>query len=270
MIFRLGFAATRAEARQLVLHKHVLVNGKRVNVPSFLVKVGDKVSIREKSQKIPRIKESVEGAERRGVITWMELDKANFLGTVNVTVGGVACTGITVTSSTTLTCTVPASGSAGAKMVSVISTTHGNGFLANAFTHNPSPTISSISPPGGPLAGGTLVTITGTNFFPTVNVSFGNLAARQLHRSFIQARDELKLTAPASSLGGKIFPKRIPFCIILWQQDAPQIRMTGEADPHHVVDLALKEFGALPDGGHRSDGRIVLGYPSLDAETAPV
>lgn len=82
VVYRLGFAATRSEARQLVLHGHVLVNGKRVNIPSYLVKVGDKVSIREKSRSIPRIKEAMEGAERRGPITWLELDKENFTGTV--------------------------------------------------------------------------------------------------------------------------------------------------------------------------------------------
>jgi len=82
VVYRLGFAATRAEARQLVLHHHVLVNDKRVNVPSFLVKKGDKVAIRTKSREIPRIKESVEGAERRGQSTWLELDKPNFTGTV--------------------------------------------------------------------------------------------------------------------------------------------------------------------------------------------
>jgi len=82
IVYRLGFAATRSEGRQLVLHCHVLVNGKRVNVPSYVVKVGDRVSIREKSREIPRIKESVEGAERRGQSTWLELDKASFTGTV--------------------------------------------------------------------------------------------------------------------------------------------------------------------------------------------
>jgi small subunit ribosomal protein S4 len=82
VVYRLGFAATRAEGRQLVLHGHVQVNGKRVNVPSYLVKVGDKISIREKSRTIPRLKESVEGAERRGQITWLELDKPNFTGTM--------------------------------------------------------------------------------------------------------------------------------------------------------------------------------------------
>ena len=81
-VYRLGFAATRSEARQLVLHGHVHVNGKRVNVPSYLIKVGDKIAIREKSRTIPRVKESVEGAERRGQISWLELDKPNFTGTV--------------------------------------------------------------------------------------------------------------------------------------------------------------------------------------------
>jgi small subunit ribosomal protein S4 len=85
VVYRLGFAATRNEARQLVLHGHVQVNGRRVNVPSALVKVGDKVSIREKSRNIPRIKDSVTGAERRGQITWLSLDKENFTGTMTAT-----------------------------------------------------------------------------------------------------------------------------------------------------------------------------------------
>lgn len=82
VVFRLGFAATRSEARQLVLHGHVLANGKRLNVPSYVAKVGDKISIREKSRQIPRIKESVSGVERRGANTWLELDKEAFTGTV--------------------------------------------------------------------------------------------------------------------------------------------------------------------------------------------
>ena len=82
VVYRLGVAATRAEARQLVLHHHVQVNGKRVNIPSYMAKVGDRVTIREKSREIPRIKESVEGAERRGQSSWLELDRASFTGTV--------------------------------------------------------------------------------------------------------------------------------------------------------------------------------------------
>lgn len=71
VVYRLGFAATRSQARQLVLHQHITVNGKCVNVPSFVVRVGDKVTIREKSREIARVKESVEGAERRGPLTWL-------------------------------------------------------------------------------------------------------------------------------------------------------------------------------------------------------
>ncbi|MBK6531733.1 MAG: 30S ribosomal protein S4 [Deltaproteobacteria bacterium] len=82
VVYRLGFAATRNEARQLVLHCHVTVNGKRVNIPSFLVKAGDKISIREKSREIARVKESVTGAERRSPTTWLELEKESFTGTV--------------------------------------------------------------------------------------------------------------------------------------------------------------------------------------------
>jgi small subunit ribosomal protein S4 len=80
--YRLGFATTRADARQLVRHKHVLVNGKSVNIPSFQVKPGDKVSIREKSRPKGRIGLGLEAVERRGVPEWLELDKENFTGTI--------------------------------------------------------------------------------------------------------------------------------------------------------------------------------------------
>lgn len=82
VVYRVGFSATRNEARQLVLHQHVLVNGKRVNVPSYMVKVGDKVTIREKSRSIARIKESMESSARRGEITWLDLEKDSFTATV--------------------------------------------------------------------------------------------------------------------------------------------------------------------------------------------
>ncbi|MDP3273697.1 MAG: 30S ribosomal protein S4 [Deltaproteobacteria bacterium] len=82
VVYRLGFASTRNEARQFVLHQHVLVNGKRVNVASYLVKPNDKISIREKSRTIARIKDSIESSARRGEITWLELDKESFTGTV--------------------------------------------------------------------------------------------------------------------------------------------------------------------------------------------
>jgi len=80
--YRLGFASTRTEARQLVRHRHFTVNGKTVNIPSFQVKPGDKVSLREKSRTKPRIVECLEGVGRRGVPEWLELEKENFAGTV--------------------------------------------------------------------------------------------------------------------------------------------------------------------------------------------
>ena len=81
-IYRLGFASTRSDARQLVRHKHVLVNGRVVNVPSFLVKPGDKITLHERSKAQTRVSLALEGVERRGVPTWLELDKAGMTGTV--------------------------------------------------------------------------------------------------------------------------------------------------------------------------------------------
>ena len=84
MVFRMGFANSRNEARQLVRHNHFLVSGKPVNIPSFLVKVGDDIQVREGSRKVERILEAVETVARRGVPSWLELDKENFKGTVKV------------------------------------------------------------------------------------------------------------------------------------------------------------------------------------------
>jgi small subunit ribosomal protein S4 len=81
-VYRAGFAATRSDARQLVRHKHVLVNGRCVNIPSYLVKPGDKISIAEGSRQKARVTSALEGVDRRGVPTWMELDKAAFTATV--------------------------------------------------------------------------------------------------------------------------------------------------------------------------------------------
>lgn len=82
MIFRLGFAHSRSEARQLVQHNHFSVNGQRVSIPSYLVKVGDLIEVREKSRKNARIIDSLEGVARRGIPSWLELDKDNFRGRI--------------------------------------------------------------------------------------------------------------------------------------------------------------------------------------------
>jgi len=80
--YRFGFAVSRNQARQLVTHNHFMVNGKNVNIPSFLVKVGDLVSLKEKSRKLVQIEESLEAVARRGIPNWLELDKENFSGTI--------------------------------------------------------------------------------------------------------------------------------------------------------------------------------------------
>ncbi len=82
IVFRLGFANSRAEARQLVLHRHFTVNGRTVNVPSFLVKPGDVVELKEKSRKIARVLDSLEAVARRGVPQWLDLEKEKFRGSV--------------------------------------------------------------------------------------------------------------------------------------------------------------------------------------------
>ena len=80
VVYRMGFAATRAEARQLVSHKAIVVNGRVVNIPSFQVSVNDVVAIREKSKKQARIKASLELAAQREKPTWLEVDSAKMEG----------------------------------------------------------------------------------------------------------------------------------------------------------------------------------------------
>ena len=82
VIFRLGFARTRDEARQIVDHKHVLVNGKQINIPSYLVKAGDVVEIKEAKKNSPRYKEIVEVTGGRLVPEWLEADLEGLKGTV--------------------------------------------------------------------------------------------------------------------------------------------------------------------------------------------
>jgi len=84
MIFRMGFANSRIEARQLISHGHFLVNGKPVNIPSYLLKAGDEVCVKEGSRKITRIMGAVETVARRGVPHWLELDKDNFKASIKM------------------------------------------------------------------------------------------------------------------------------------------------------------------------------------------
>jgi len=81
-VFRLGFATSRAEARQLLRHGHFLVNGRKATIPSMLVKPGHKITLREKSREIARIVGALEALEGKAVPQWLEIEKDSFEGTV--------------------------------------------------------------------------------------------------------------------------------------------------------------------------------------------
>ncbi len=82
VIFRMGLARTRKEARQIVGHKHVLVNGKQVNIPSYLIKVGDVIEIKEKNKGSQRYKDIIEVTGGRTVPAWIEVDQDNLKGEI--------------------------------------------------------------------------------------------------------------------------------------------------------------------------------------------
>ena len=81
-VFRLGFASSRKQARQLVRHNHVQVNGRKVNIPSYLISINDVITIKEKSRTNSYLVESMEAVARRGIPSWLELDKDAFKATV--------------------------------------------------------------------------------------------------------------------------------------------------------------------------------------------
>jgi small subunit ribosomal protein S4 len=82
VVYRLGFVDSRTQGRHFVRHNHFLVNGKKVNIPSYLLKVGDVIEIREKSKKVQAINDSLDAVVRRGVPQWLELEKENLKGSV--------------------------------------------------------------------------------------------------------------------------------------------------------------------------------------------
>ena len=82
VVFRAGFADTRNEARQMVRHGHFNVNGHRVNIPSYVARPSDVIEAREKARKIVRITEALETVDRRGIPSWLEVDKKGFKATI--------------------------------------------------------------------------------------------------------------------------------------------------------------------------------------------
>jgi small subunit ribosomal protein S4 len=81
VVHRLGFAFTRAQARQLVRHGHLLINGRRVDIPSVILRPGDKVEVRQKSREIKEVAAALAQVDKRPILSWLELDKGNFIGT---------------------------------------------------------------------------------------------------------------------------------------------------------------------------------------------
>jgi small subunit ribosomal protein S4 len=81
VVHRLGFAFTRSQARQMIRHGHILVNGKRLDISSVILRPGDKIEIRQKSREIKEISASLAQVDKRPVLSWLELDKGNFAGT---------------------------------------------------------------------------------------------------------------------------------------------------------------------------------------------
>jgi small subunit ribosomal protein S4 len=82
--YRLGFASSRPEARTLVRHGHVLVNGRKTNIPSYSVRAGDVISVKEQSRQLGRVVSAMEGAQRRGVPDWAEVDRDAVSGRIKI------------------------------------------------------------------------------------------------------------------------------------------------------------------------------------------
>ncbi len=82
VVYRLGFVNSRTQGRHFVRHNHFLVNGKKVNIPSYLIKAGDEITVGEKSQKVQAISDSLDTVVRRGLPQWLDLEKDKMKGTV--------------------------------------------------------------------------------------------------------------------------------------------------------------------------------------------
>ena len=82
VVYRLGFTNSRNQGRHFVRHNHFLVNGKKVNIPSYLIKIGDEITLREKSKKVQAINDAMDAVVRRGVPQWLDLDKDQLKGVV--------------------------------------------------------------------------------------------------------------------------------------------------------------------------------------------
>ena len=79
-VYRLGFAVSRVQARQMVLHRHIMVNGRVVNIPSYILKPDDEIQVRAKSRRLAMFHEALKNVRAEGIYPWLELDKAQMMG----------------------------------------------------------------------------------------------------------------------------------------------------------------------------------------------
>ena len=82
LVYRIGFAGSRADARQLLRHGHIRVNGRRVDIPSYVARMGDKIELVDKARQQKRVEAAMAGADKRPVLSWLEVDRENFAGTL--------------------------------------------------------------------------------------------------------------------------------------------------------------------------------------------
>ena len=82
VVYRIGFAGSRSDARQLLRHGHIKVNGKRVDIPSFVAKQGDKIELVEKARTFKRVTSAIEGADKRPILSWLSVDRDSFSATI--------------------------------------------------------------------------------------------------------------------------------------------------------------------------------------------
>lgn len=83
VVYRLGFAGSRTDARQLLRHGHILINGKRVDIPSYVVNVGEKIELVEKARTFVRVQLAIASADKRPVLSWVDIDRENFAGSLS-------------------------------------------------------------------------------------------------------------------------------------------------------------------------------------------
>ena len=187
----------------------------------------------------------------------MTITGTNFAAGATVTFGGTAATNVVVVNSTTITATTPA-GSAGAVTVTVTNPGAQSGSLANGYTYVVVPTVTSVSPNNGPAAGGTAVTITGTNFAAGATVTFGGTAATNV---VVVSGTQITATTPAHAAGAVTVTVTVngqSGSLSQWvhlQRDGGDRLCAGGGGDAAITDVdGFGDVSGCPDGGRSERG----------------